>query len=102
MVICLFLPQDALRLGASAAESDPASRLGLNRREAIARGPRQGITRRRAIESGPDPELSWARFWGQVRGLSGLLRALEGKGAASGETGQMQGKGSTKRVSQTR
>jgi hypothetical protein len=49
------------------------------------------------IESAPIQSSPGARFWGQVRGLSGLLRALEGKGAASGETGQMQGKGSTKR-----
>jgi hypothetical protein len=33
-----------------------------------------------------------ARFWGQVRGISGRLREPQGKGARSGETGQIAGK----------
>jgi hypothetical protein len=33
-----------------------------------------------------------ARFWGQVRGSSGRLRIVQGKGGASGETRQIAGK----------
>jgi hypothetical protein len=33
-----------------------------------------------------------ARFWGQVRGSSGLLKVLQGKGGTSGETSQIAGK----------
>ena len=36
--------------------------------------------------------LVGARFWGQVRGFSGRLRVLRGRGAASGETGRIAGK----------
>src|SRR5512133_207339 len=32
-----------------------------------------------------------ARFWGQVRGFSGWLRAAQGKGAASRETSKIAG-----------
>ena len=33
-----------------------------------------------------------ARFWGHVRGLSGRLRVLQGRGAGSGKTGRIAGK----------
>jgi len=33
-----------------------------------------------------------ARFWGQVRGFSGRLRVLQGRGAGSGKTGRIAGK----------
>ena len=46
----------------------------------------------RLARSTTDTGFPGARFWGQVRGSSGRLRIVQGKGGTSGETSQIAGK----------
>jgi hypothetical protein len=46
----------------------------------------------RLARSTTDTGFLGARFWGQVRGSSGRLKVLQGKGGTSGETSQIAGK----------